>query len=85
MPRPDTYDSWQFIQWVLEQGEDYYVKIPVTDPETKITALAYVPIPELPAALWVYWVKRWFVDRSTPVRTAAEWTALEEPTDEEAG
>jgi hypothetical protein len=76
-PRPDTYDPWQFIQWVLEQGDDYYVKIPWKDPDTGVTALAYVALPSLPADQWVYWVKRWFVDRSTQVKTAAEWSIEE--------
>lgn len=82
MSRPDTYDPWIFIQWVLEQGDVYYVKIPWKDPETGITAPTLVPLPTLSADQWVYWVKRWFVDRSTQVKTIDEW-GLESPSEPE--
>lgn len=79
-PRPDTYDPWFFLEFCIEHRHKLFIQRtrpefdPVTGespPVTKFVSLGLLPVGE-----FTYWVKRWFMDRSAPVRTQLQWRSM---------
>lgn len=72
--RPDTFDPWSFVKYCLQHGDQYYVRVPRPNPEDEGMMIpTLVPLCELDAQEWVFWVRNWYYTASTGVMTLDQW------------
>lgn len=69
MDRPHTYSAFEFMTWVLENQDELILR----SPSGHSTPLSKLPPREL-----CHWASRMFYDNSTPVRSQAQWMAIDE-------
>jgi len=72
--RPETFDIWEYLQWIRTHEWDLFVEQMRVDTSSGSSepVKTWVPLADLPPDVWRYFVHRFFIDRSTRVRTASE-------------
>lgn len=82
MERPESFDVWEFVRWMLSVEHELFVRIEVLNNETNQKVMTLVPMVALPPDQWCFWAKRLFFDRHAAVRTEAAWRAWEQDYEE---
>lgn len=80
--RLESSDPWEWVEWMLTHERDLYVRQERIN-EQRGKQMTLIPMFCLDPAQWVFWCKRVFFDRTTPVKTYAAWRAWEAEHDKE--
>lgn len=75
---PDSSDPWVWVEWMLGQEQDLYVRIMWHNPSTRGSTMTLVPVGCLPPDQWVFTTRRIFFDRTFPVLKYEDWRRREQ-------
>ena len=74
---PDSGDPWHWVEWMLENERELYVRIDYYNPTTRGREITLVPMFCLEPRQWVFNTQRLFFDRTFPVMSYADWRERE--------
>lgn len=83
--RPETYSPWVFLEFVLQNEKDLFVRRVTQEKDLDtgrmIDVVTLVAMSDLTPREYRYWTERWFLDATTRILTAQDWVILQERED----